>query len=92
MIVLDVGPEPLVVFVDGKPLKEVPPAVKLTAKQDHKLFFKREGYRSELIVVRTGSRDGEPYLVPERVELRLIRDTDTAPSVSVELDSPEPPR
>ena len=86
MIALDVGPEPIVVFVDGEPLQELPPSIELTADRDHTLFFQREGYRSQLIIVRTALREGEDHLEPEQVELRLKRVTDTAPSVSVELD------
>lgn len=92
MIGLDVGPTPLVLFVDGEPLEELPPAVELTANRNHTLFFQREGYRSQLIIVRTTERDGEARLEPARIELRLKRVADTTPSVSVELDeSPEKP-
>ncbi len=92
MIRLDVGPEPIVVFVDGEPLEELPPSIELTADRDHTLFFQREGYRSQLIIVRTAQREGEDHLEPERIELRLKRVRDTAPSVSVELDeAPETP-
>jgi len=86
MIGLNVGPEPIVVFVDGEPLQELPPSVELTADRDHTLFFQREGYRSQLIIVRTVQREGEDRLEPEHVELRLKRVTDTAPSVTVELE------
>ena len=86
MIGLDVGPEPLVVYVDGEPMKELPPSLELTANRDHTLFFQREGYRSQLIIVRTSEREGEDRLEPERVELRLKRLADTAPSVSVEIE------
>ncbi|MBW2387609.1 MAG: hypothetical protein JRG89_04160 [Deltaproteobacteria bacterium] len=79
-------PEPIVVFVDGEPLQELPPSVELTADRDHTLFFQREGYRSQLIIVRTVQREGEDRLEPEHVELRLKRVTDTAPSVTVELE------
>jgi hypothetical protein len=86
MIGLDVGPEPVVLFVDGEPLDALPPSIELTANRDHTLFFEREGYRSQLIIVRTAEREGKDHLEPDRVELRLQRDTETAPSVSVEFD------
>lgn len=88
LIGLDVGPESLIVFVDGEPLNQIPPSVELTADRNHTLFFQLEGYRSQLIIVRTAERNGEDHLEPERVELRLKRSTETAPSVSVELDEP----
>jgi hypothetical protein len=88
LIGLDVGPESLVVFVDGEPLDEIPPSIELTANRNHTLFFQLKGYRSQLIIVRTAERNGEDHLEPERVELRLRRSADTTPSVSVELDEP----
>ena len=88
MVGLDVGPEPLILFVDGERMEQVPPEVELTANRDHTLFFQREGYRSQLIVVKTTELGGKAHLEPERVKLRLRRDTATAPDVSVEIEVP----
>lgn len=88
---LDVGPDPLVVFVDGKRLEEVPNVIELRANRDHTLFFQREGYLSQLVIVRTAEVAGEAQLEPQQVRLRLRRDATTAPSVSVELEEAEPP-
>ena len=89
MIGLDVGPRPLVVFVDGKALSEVPPSIELTANRDHKVFFSRDGYRSQLIIVRTAEAvDGEATLEPGHIQIRLKRIATTAPKLSIELDEP----
>ena len=86
MIGLDVAPERVVVFVDGERLEGVPREIELTSNRDHTLFFQREGYLSQLIVVRTTQVDGEPHLAPERVKLLLRLDATTAPNVSVDTD------
>lgn len=88
MVGLDVGPEPLILFVDGERMDQVPPELELTANRDHTLFFQREGYLSQLIVVKTTELGGKAHLEPERVKLRLRRDTATAPEVSVEIEAP----
>jgi hypothetical protein len=89
MIGLDVGPQPLVLFIDGDPIDEIPESIELTANRDHTLFFQREGYRSQLIIVRTLERDGDDYLSPGRIDLRLKRVAETDPNVKVELDESE---
>lgn len=86
MIGLDVGPKPLVIFVDGKRMEEVPLEIELTANRDHTLFFQREGYLSQLIVVRTAEVAGKTRLEPARVELQLKPDRETAPNLSVEVE------
>lgn len=86
MVGLDVGPEPLVIFVDGKRLAQVPPEIELTAESDHTLFFQREGYVSQLIVLRTAEVAGKAYLEPAQVKLQLRPDTATAPNLSVEVE------
>lgn len=90
MIGLAVSPEPVVLFVDGDRVDGLPESVELTANKDHTLFFQREGYRSQLIIVRTAEReDGEDYLSPERIEVTLKRAATTAPGITVELEEPE---
>ena len=96
MIGLAVEPEPVVMFVDGERVDELPPEIELTANRDHTVFFKREGYRSQLVVLRTSERDGVDRLSPEKIELRLKRVTDSTPGITVELeealdpDAPKP--
>jgi hypothetical protein len=93
MIGLSVSPEPAVLFVDGKRLDELPESVELTANKDHTLFLQREGYRSQLIIVRTAEREGgEDFLSPERVEVLLKREARSAPGITVEIDEAEEER
>ena len=93
MIGLSVSPEPVVLFVDGKRLDELPESVELTANKDHTLFLQREGYRSQLIIVRTAEReDGEDFLSPERVDVSLKREATSAPGITVEIDEAEEER
>ena len=70
----------------GALLEAVPPELELKATRDHTLFFKRDGYRSQLIVIRTREHDGEPRLKPAEVELRLRRIAVSQPEISVEVD------
>lgn len=92
MVRLAVEPEPVVLFVDGERVEGVPEQLELTANRDHTLFFQREGYRSQLIIVRTREgEDGVDVLSPDRVEVRLKRETTSAPGITVELDDESEP-
>ena len=91
MIGLAVEPEPVVMFIDGKRVDELPPEIELTANRDHTVFFKREGYHSQLVVLRTSERDGVDRLDPAKIELRLKRRTDSAPGITVELEEETDP-
>lgn len=72
-IPLDVGPGPVLVFIDGELVPETPEAVELRADRDHKVFVKREGYTPQLVVLETSERDGRDRLLPARVDVRLER-------------------
>ena len=85
-IAISAGPEPVVVFVDGKRVEPVPETLELKATRDHTLFFQREGYQSQLVVVRTRDLDGAPQLEPARVDVRLKRVVTSGPSITVEVD------
>jgi hypothetical protein len=87
-IELVVGPDPVVLFVDGEALDVVPKTLELRANRDHTLFFQREGYRSQLVIVRTSEVDGEPRLTPEAVAIELRREASTSPSITIEADEP----
>lgn len=49
-------------FVDGERLDELPEALELRVDRDHKIFFKGERYRPELVVLRSESVDGKERL------------------------------
>ena len=69
---LDVAPAATSVYLDGEQLEEMPRELKLRSDRDHTLFFKSEGHRSELVVLRSGRREGKPRLEPAQVRLRLV--------------------
>ncbi len=79
-------PRPLEIFLDQKMLPAGSEAVELRADRDHTLFFKREGYRSDLIVLQSREVDGEPRLLPDRVDVLLREELDTTPSLELEFD------
>jgi hypothetical protein len=87
VVPVDVIPAPSQVYLDKKPLDALPNELVLRADRDHTLFFKREGYRSELVVLETRKIDGEERLVPERVELRLRLLTSGTRDLEVELEA-----
>lgn len=70
-IPLDVGPGPVLVFIDGELVLETPEEVELRADRDHKVFVKREGYTPQLVVLETSELEGRDRLVPARVDVRL---------------------
>jgi len=70
---LDVDPSGVQLYLDGAPVEGEPRELELRADRDHKLFFKRDGHRPVLVVLRsTVDRDGKPRLEPSAVQLRLI--------------------
>jgi len=69
---LDITPPTTSIYLDGEPLEGMPRELKLRSDQDHKLFFKSEGHRSELVVLRSSLHEGKPRLEPAGVRLRLI--------------------
>lgn len=86
MIPLDVSPQPVSLYVDGEELEETPDSLELHADRDHTLFFKREGYRSQMVVLRTEKVDDKDRLVPADVKLVLQADIDTTPRLKVEME------
>ena len=70
---LDVGPGPVLLFVDGELATEIPEELELRADRDHKIFVKRDGYTPELVVLESRELDGRDRLEPPRIEIRLKR-------------------
>ena len=71
-IPLDVAPEEVTIYLDGKQLESTPIELKLRADQGHVLLFRAEGYRPERVVFFSRQRDGKPYLEPAEVRLQLV--------------------
>jgi hypothetical protein len=68
---IDVTPLSTSIYLDGQQLEAMPRELKLRSDRDHTLFFKSDGHRSELIVLRSDASDGKPRLEPAGVRLRL---------------------
>ncbi len=70
-VALDVEPDAAALFVDGEAVEGRPAVIELRADRDHKLYFKSEGYVSELVVLRTRQGEDGPRLEPDPVKVRL---------------------
>lgn len=91
-IALDLEPAPVLVFVDGKSFESVGSdssvGVELRSDRPHVLFFKKAGYRSEQVVLRSVDLEGRPRLAPERVVVHLAPLAPRGRDLQVELDEP----
>jgi hypothetical protein len=85
-IPLVVSPQPVTVYLDREELEEVPEVLELEADRDHRLFFKRPGYRSQLIVLTTTEVDGKPRLEPADIRVELQQAIKTTRRLEVELE------
>lgn len=70
-IPLDIGPGPVLLFVDGELVLEIPEELELRADRDHKVFVKRDGYTPEMVVLESTGREGRDQLEPARIDIRL---------------------
>jgi hypothetical protein len=87
---IDVTPDDAEVFVDGKLAPASAREPNLRADRDHSVFVKRDGYRSELVILRVDRGEGRPRLDPAAltIELRpLVPNRD----LEVEVERPEQP-
>ena len=64
-------PEEIEIYVDGRLLDDVPEELTLRADEDHTLYFKGEGYRPELVVLRTNG-DDDPKLTPRELCVKPV--------------------
>ena len=69
--VVDCVPEEVKIYVDGRLLDEIPEELTLRADEDHTLYFKGEGYRPELVVLRTDGAD-TPKLTPDTLCVKPV--------------------
>jgi hypothetical protein len=85
---LSLDPTPMVVYVDGEPLEDgAPETVSLRTDRPHVLYFKREGYRPQQVVLESGTdATGELRLKPNRVEIRLAPIRSQGRQLEVELE------
>jgi len=93
MVALELAPAPVSIYVDGRhreaegtPSDAGERRIELRSDVPHVLFFKRDGYRPERVVLTSEEVDGEPRLRPERVVVRLDPLTPVRRELTVELD------
>lgn len=71
VVPLSVSPVETTLYLDGERVEGRPAELRLRSDRDHKLFFKAEGYRSELVVLRRTGDESKPRLEPGQVTVRL---------------------
>lgn len=86
VVPLSVEPTPGSLHVDGRAVSPVPDHVELRADRDHKLYFKRDGYRPELVILRSQDGEAGPRLEPARVQARLQPLSPGARDVQIERE------
>ena len=97
LVPLELAPARVSIYVDGehRVARAAPGGgeqqIELRSDVPHVLFFKREGYRPERVVLTSHEVDGVPQLRPERVVVRLDPLTPVRRQLSVELDDPPDP-
>lgn len=90
VVLLNVEPKPVVLYLDGEAQKQLPESLELKSDRDHKLFFRKEGYQPELVVLVTKNVEGEPALVPDRVDVQLQRlRAESRPDLSLTIEDDE---
>lgn len=75
------------VFVDGETAGHSPLKVDLRSDRDHSVFLKRNGYRPELVILRSQNAEEKPRLDPEDVNVRLVP-IEHGRDLDVEVESP----
>ena len=76
-IPLDCVPKDLTIFVDKKPLEEVPDSIELRVDRPHTLFFRGEGYEPAMLILESVEGEQGPALAPGDVcvELHFVERT-----------------
>ncbi len=87
---IDSSPRDASVFIDGELAGTPPLDVDLRADRDHSVFLKRDGYRPELIILRTREEEKRHRLEPPEVRGRLVP-LDRGRDLEVEVDKAPPP-
>jgi len=93
VVVLELEPARVSIYVDGERRETIAPPgggeqrIELRSDVSHVLYFKRDGYRPERVVLTSEQVDGLAQLRPERVAVRLDPLTPIRRELSVELDA-----
>ncbi len=86
LVALDVAPTGVAVYLNGEELEEIPESLKLKSNRNHTLFFKREGYVSQFVLLRSTGEKGEEVLSPDYVSLELQQKTVKRPNLTLEIE------
>jgi len=85
---VDSWPEGAEVFVDGELAGTTPLELRVGTEVEHSVFVKKEGFRSELVVLgRNQPQDGIDYVTPADIRVRLVPTTgQTGRELDVEVE------
>lgn len=87
VVPIRMDPKPVTVFVDGRRLAEKDSRqVELKADRAHVFLFKKEGYQSEQVVLRSEPGPERPQLMPDEIVVQLLPLEGRKPGVAVSLD------
>lgn len=87
MVPVSIQPVPVTLFIDGELYPDgAPDQLELRADRPHLLFFKKQGYRAEQVLLRSIREEGGPRLEPDRVEVRLSPESSKRRELKIELD------
>ena len=86
VIPIHVEPQPVSIYLDGEKLEQPESSLELKANRDHTLYFKRDGYKPKLVILRTGKIEGKDTLTPERVALELEAVVVSRPGLQLEFE------
>ena len=90
VVTISMEPSPVTVFVDGRRLPQVDSRkVELKADRAHVFLFKKEGYQSRQVVVRSEPGPDRPRLEPDQIVMQLIPLEGRKPGVAVSLEPTE---
>ena len=87
IVPVSMEPVPMSVFVDGQRLPGTgSQKVQLKSDRAHVFLFKKEGYRSQQVVLRSEPGPDRPRLEPEEIRVQLIPIEGRKPEIAVSLD------
>ena len=87
VVPVTVEPAPMAVFVDGRRLPEATSQnVELKSDRAHVFLFKKEGYQSQQVVLRSEPGPDRPRLQPDQIQVQLIPIEGRKPDIAVSLD------
>jgi hypothetical protein len=87
IVPVSIEPAPVEVYVDGRlAASGAPDRLVLRSDRGHVVLIRRQGYRSEQVVLQSVDRDGERRLEPGRIVVQLAPEQGRGRRIEVELD------